>query len=76
MVKLGFPTVLIVMSSIKDDFVYLDPPYLITFSEYNKLWDEETEKDLLALLDFLDGEKIKFAISNVTHYKGKVNSIF
>ena len=60
----------------KDDFVYLDPPYLITFSEYNKLWDEETEKDLLALLDFLDGEKIKFAISNVTHYKGKVNSIF
>jgi len=31
----------------KDDFVYLDPPYLITFSEYNKLWNEETEKRLL-----------------------------
>ena len=27
----------------KDDLVYLDPPYLITFSEYNKLWNEDTD---------------------------------
>jgi len=31
----------------KNDFVYLDPPYLITSSEYNKLWDEKAESDLL-----------------------------
>ncbi len=58
------------------DFVYLDPPYLITFSEYNKLWDEETEMSLLALLDDLNGENVKFAVSNVTHYKGKTNEVF
>lgn len=31
------------------DFVYLDPPYLITFSEYNKLWNEQDEIELLQL---------------------------
>lgn len=60
----------------KDDFVYLDPPYLITFSEYNKLWNKETEKRLLNYLEILDNRNIKFAISNVTHYKGKVNEQF
>ena len=60
----------------KDDLVYLDPPYLITFSEYNKLWNEETERELLNLLDDLNNRNIKFAISNVTHYKGKVNNLF
>ena len=60
----------------EDDFVYLDPPYLITFSEYNKLWNEETERELLNLLDDLNKRDIKFAISNVTHYKGKVNNLF
>lgn len=59
-----------------DDFIYLDPPYLITFSEYNKYWDEAIEKDLLGILDRLDRENIRFAISNVTHYKGRVNEIF
>ena len=60
----------------EDDLVYLDPPYLITFSEYNKLWNEETERELLNLLDDLNKRNIKFAISNVTHYKGKVNDLF
>lgn len=59
-----------------EDLVYLDPPYLITFSEYNKLWNEATEHRLLALLDHLTAKSIKFAVSNVTHYKGKVNDIF
>lgn len=61
---------------LNDDLVYLDPPYLITFSEYNKLWNEETERDLLVLLDELNDRGVRFAISNVTHYKGRVNSIF
>lgn len=60
----------------EDDLIYLDPPYLITFSEYNKLWNEETERELLNLIDELNKRNIKFAISNVTHYKGKVNNLF
>lgn len=59
-----------------NDLIYLDPPYLITFSEYNKLWNEDTEHDLLGLLDNLSEQGLKFAISNVTHYKGRTNSIF
>ncbi|MBD5205195.1 MAG: Dam family site-specific DNA-(adenine-N6)-methyltransferase [Bacteroidales bacterium] len=59
-----------------DDLVYLDPPYLITFSEYNKLWNENAERDLLSILDELNNRGVRFAISNVTHYKGRVNSIF
>jgi len=60
----------------KDDLVYLDPPYLITFSEYNKLWNEDTERDLLALLDDLNARGVCFAISNVTHYRGRINTMF
>ncbi len=60
----------------ENDFVYLDPPYLITFSEYNKLWNRETEEHLLELLDNLNARNVHFAISNVTHYKGKVNELF
>ncbi len=60
----------------KDDFVYLDPPYLISFSEYNKLWNEENEKELLSLLDNLDKKGVKFAISNIVSYKGRENKIF
>jgi len=60
----------------EDDFVYVDPPYLITFSEYNKLWNEEMEIKLLNYLDFLNSNNVKFAVSNVTNYKGKENKIF
>lgn len=59
-----------------NDLVYLDPPYLITFSEYNKYWNEETEERLLNLLNRLNDNNIRFAISNVTHYKGKINQLF
>lgn len=60
----------------ENDFVYLDPPYLITFSEYNKLWNQETEERLLEFLEYLDEQNVNFAISNVTHYKGKINEQF
>ena len=59
----------------ENDLVYLDPPYLITFSEYNKLWNEDTEHSLLCLLDYLDESHVHFAMSNVTHYKGKTNEM-
>lgn len=60
----------------ENDFIYLDPPYLITFSEYNKLWNEQDEVELLQLLDELNERSIRFAISNVTHYKDRQNDIF
>lgn len=59
-----------------NDLVYLDPPYLITFSEYNKLWNTEKEQALLNMLDDLDKQNVRFAISNVTHYRGRINDIF
>ena len=59
-----------------EDLVYLDPPYLITFSEYNKIWDGQTEVALLDILDELNEAGIRFAISNVTHYKGRINDAF
>ena len=60
----------------EDDFIYLDPPYLITFSEYNKLWNRDSDDRLVKFLEFLNKRKVNFAISNVTHYKGKINEPF
>ena len=60
----------------QDDFLYFDPPYLITFSEYNKIWNEEIEKEFIETLEDLNKKGIKFAVSNVTHYKGRENRIF
>ncbi|WP_058892845.1 DNA adenine methylase [Campylobacter iguaniorum] len=61
----------------KDDFVYIDPPYLITCATYNENggWSQNDEKDLLDFLDILDGKNIKFALSNVLASKGKTNEI-
>jgi DNA adenine methylase len=60
----------------KKDFLYFDPPYLITFSEYNKLWNEKNEIDLITTLDKLNKAGVRFAVSNVTHYKEKENKTF
>lgn len=60
----------------KKDFLYFDPPYLITFSEYNKLWNEKNEIDLTTTLDKLNNSGVRFAVSNVTHYKESENKIF
>lgn len=60
----------------KNDFIYFDPPYLITFSEYNKLWNETNEVDFINTLDNLNKKGIMFAVSNVTFYKEKENKIF
>jgi len=64
-----------------EDFVYADPPYLITCGTYNdgkrgfKGWSESEEKALLKKLDNLDSKGIKFALSNVLEHKGKENEI-
>ena len=60
-----------------NDFVYCDPPYLITCASYNEqdIWNEIKEKELLGLLDNLNNKEIKFALSNVLENKGKSNDI-
>ncbi len=65
----------------KDDFVYCDPPYLITIGTYNDGkrgftgWNNEQEQKLLSILDSLDKRKIKFALSNVLTHKEKKNDL-
>lgn len=61
----------------KNDFVYADPPYLITNATYNEGngWTEQDEIDLLLYLDKLNEKGIKFALSNVFEINGKVNNI-
>lgn len=61
----------------KADFVYIDPPYLITTAVYNEgnNWNDSKEKDLISLLDELNKKNIKFALSNVLTKVGVENSI-
>lgn len=59
----------------ENDFVYLDPPYLITEAKYNKSWSENEEESLYELLDLLNEMKVKFALSNVVEHKNKKNEI-
>ena len=60
-----------------NDFVYCDPPYLITCATYNEKdgWNEQCERNLLDLLDKLNENDVKFALSNVLFSKGKTNDI-
>lgn len=60
----------------EDDYIFLDPPYLISMSEYNKLWNIEKEKELCDFLDELNERGIRFGITNLIHHKGKTNSLF
>lgn len=59
------------------DFVYADPPYLITNASYNEQggWTEKDEYELLHTLDYLNLHNVKFALSNVLENKGKKNDI-
>lgn len=59
-----------------DDFIYFDPPYLISDSEYNKLWSEHEEKRLLNFIDYLNACGITFGITNLVNHKGHTNKIF
>ena len=59
----------------KNAYVYFDPPYLISGSEYNKLWDEENEIKLYETIDELSARGVKFGITNLLNHKGKHNDI-
>ena len=61
------------------DFLYADPPYLITCGSYNdgkrgfEGWSEDDDRALFDLLDTLDVQGVKFALSNVSEHKGEKN---
>ncbi|MFI3162933.1 MAG: Dam family site-specific DNA-(adenine-N6)-methyltransferase [Bacillota bacterium] len=63
------------------DFIYCDPPYLITNGSYNdgnrgfKDWGENEERALYEYLDSANERGVKFALSNVTEHKGVQNDI-
>ena len=57
----------------KNDFVYLDPPYLITEAGYNAYWSMEDERMLYYMLEMLNEQGIRFIMSNVSEHNGKVN---
>lgn len=59
------------------DYVYCDPPYLITTASYNENggWTANDERDLLSILDKLNKKNIYFGLSNVLSNKGKNNDI-
>lgn len=63
------------------DFVYLDPPYLITTGNYNDgnrgfvNWDDEQEKKMYKLMEQLSNQGVRYALSNVLTHKGKENTL-
>lgn len=63
----------------ENDFVYCDPPYLISNASYNdgkrgfKNWGVNEEQQLLELLDYLNKIGVRFALSNVLTHKGMTN---
>lgn len=64
-----------------DDFIYCDPPYLITTGTYNDGkrgftgWNNYEEVKLLDILSNLNKRSVKFGLSNVLKHKGKQNDI-
>ena len=57
----------------KRDFVYCDPPYLLSSAPYNRnkgRWRERDEKDLYTFLDEIGG-KVRWAMSNLLKTKNK-----
>lgn len=64
----------------KGDFVYCDPPYLITTATYNESnndesgWDEDDEKRLYAFLDSIDDAGVRFGLSNAVQTNGRINT--
>ena len=60
----------------KANFVYCDPPYLITTAVYNENdgWNCKKEEELLSLLSELNKRKIPFALSNVLKTNLRTNT--
>lgn len=63
------------------DFVYLDPPYLLTTGSYNdgnrgfRNWGTTQELAMYELMNKLNSRGIRFALSNVIEHKGKSHEL-
>lgn len=63
----------------KRDFLYADPPYLISCGTYNdgkrgfEGWNEMDDLFLFEKLDWLNSRGVRFALSNVIKHKGIEN---
>ena len=61
------------------DFLYADPPYLLTCGSYNdgkrgfRGWTEKDDLDLMRILTVLSDRGVNFALSNVIEHKGSTN---
>lgn len=61
------------------DFIYADPPYLLTCGSYNdgkrgfRGWTENDDYNLLQILTELSDRGVNFALSNVIEHKGLTN---
>lgn len=64
-------------SLTEDDFVYFDPPYLLSVATYNENggWTSQDEQDMYKILDNLNKRGVRFALSNVTKHKGIENEM-
>ncbi len=64
-----------------NDFLYADPPYLITCGSYNdgkrgfEGWKQQDDLNLFAVLDELNKRGVHFALSNVIRHKRKENQV-
>lgn len=64
----------------ENDFVYFDPPYLISQGVYQdgkrgfKGWNKQDDIDLFNICDTLTTNGVKWCMSNVFESKGKVNT--
>ncbi len=56
-----------------EDFVYFDPPYLISEAGYNCYWSKQHEEGLYDLMDELNSKNIRFVMSNLLKHKGVDN---
>lgn len=65
----------------ENDYVYCDPPYLITTGTYNdgkrgfSGWSEKEELLLLEILSSLNNKGVKFGLSNVLTHKANHNHL-
>ena len=65
----------------KGDFVYCDPPYLITTATYNESnndesgWNDDDERRLYAFLDSVNDAGVRFGLSNAVQTNGRINTI-
>lgn len=60
---------------VHEAFYYFDPPYLVTTAPYNSFWNVDEEAKLLSLLNRLNEEHKRFALSNVFLSNGKKNNM-